>query len=99
MIKQTLNRITLVAALVASPITAVMATGSHCMPIGGVGMPNFVPETDGTITIVAPLTGSAETASGKITGQKKTATGLEMDMDILRWKSGMSMPLVNISLG
>lgn len=43
-------------------------------------MPNFVPEPDGTTTIVAPLTGSTVTASGKITSLRKTATGLEMDM-------------------
>ena len=51
------------------------------MPIGGVGMPNFVRQPDGTITIVAPLFGSATTASGKITAQRETKTGLEMDME------------------
>ena len=44
-------------------------------------MPNFVPQKDGTITIVAPLTGSVSNATGKITAQRKTATGMEMDME------------------
>ena len=39
------------------------------------------PQKDGTITIVAPLTGSVSAASGKITAKRKTATGLEMDME------------------
>ncbi|MCW8931244.1 MAG: hypothetical protein OQL19_13510 [Gammaproteobacteria bacterium] len=62
-------------------LSNTQAAESNCMPIGGTGMPNFVPQKDGTITIVAPLSGSVATASGKITAQRKTATGLEMDME------------------
>jgi len=61
--------------------TARAASAPDCMPIGGVGMPNFVPQDDGTITIVAPLTGSVRTTSGRITRQQETATGMEMDME------------------
>jgi len=66
--------------LMAAASTAQADEGS-CMPIGGTGMPNFVPQNDGTMTIVAPLTGSVVTASGKITAQRETKTGLEMDME------------------
>ncbi|HYQ71831.1 MAG TPA: hypothetical protein VET88_07875, partial [Gammaproteobacteria bacterium] len=66
----------LLAALVSGTVaglnsgnTARAASGPDCMPIGGVGMPNFVPQGDGTITIVAPLTGSVGTTSGRITRQ------------------------------
>ena len=68
------------AAITGASISSAQASVS-CMPIGGTGMPNFVPQDDGTITIVAPLTGSVATAAGKITAQRKTATGLEMDME------------------
>ena len=68
------------AAITGASISSAQAA-SNCMPIGGTGMPNFVPQDDGTITIVAPLTGSVTTAAGKITAQRKTATGLEMDME------------------
>jgi len=65
----------------AASVSTAQAVDKNCMPIGGLGMPNFVPEKDGTITIIAPLTGSVSSASGKITAQRKTATGLEMDME------------------
>lgn len=67
-------------ALAATNIESTFAI-ENCMPIGGVGMPNFVAQADGSFAIVAPLTGSASNASGKVTEQRKTATGLEMDME------------------
>lgn len=57
------------------------SAGAACLTIGGLGMANFAPQKDGTSTIVAPLSGTFGTAAGKITGQRKTATGLEMDME------------------
>jgi len=78
------KKITYLLILSASIITTTISSAhaaENCMPIGGTGMPNFVPQKDGTITIVAPLTGSVATAAGKITAQRKTATGLEMDME------------------
>ena len=69
------------ATIALGGLPGAEAAGKNCMPIGGLGMPNFVPQSDGTTTIVAPLTGSVTSASGKITAQRKTATGLEMDME------------------
>ncbi len=69
-----------VSLLFAGLSLANIHAKESCMPIGGVGMPNFVPQADGTITIVAPLTGSVAVASGTITSQRKTDTGLVMDM-------------------
>ena len=71
----------IISATIAGATVSNAQAGENCMPIGGTGMPNFVPQKDGTITIVAPLTGSVATAAGKITAQRKTATGLEMDME------------------
>jgi hypothetical protein len=52
------------------------------MPIGGVAIPNFFPEGEGKPVIIsAALTGSVQTAAGKILAQRQTATGLEMDME------------------
>ena len=72
----------LIFAIAVTAATAGTASaGEQCMPIGGVGMPNFVPQTDGSFAIVAPLTGSVSNAAGKVTGQRATETGLEMDME------------------
>jgi len=55
---------------------------AQCLKIGGVGIPNFFAEGEGRpIIISASLTGSVNTAAGKILAQRKTATGLEMDME------------------
>ena len=80
MLKKLTYQLIVAANILGSAAVSVHA-GESCMPIGGTGMPNFVPQKDGTITIVAPLTGSVSTAAGKITVQRKTATGLEMDME------------------
>lgn len=61
---------------------AAHAMPNNCMAIGGVAIPNFFAEGDGEpIIISAALTGSVDTAAGKITAQRETATGLEMDME------------------
>jgi len=80
MLKKLSHKLIISTLLSGSILSAVQAS-QNCMPIGGVGMPNFVPQEDGTITIVAPLTGSVANASGKVTAQRKTPTGLEMDME------------------
>ncbi|MDX2505234.1 MAG: hypothetical protein QNL62_12275 [Gammaproteobacteria bacterium] len=77
MFKQIITSIFFASAMASS----IASAEQSCMPIGGTGMPNFVPQKDGTITIVAPLTGSVSNATGKITAQRKTATGMEMDME------------------
>jgi hypothetical protein len=52
-----------------------------CVPIGGMAMPTFSPQSDGTIRITSPLTGSISAASGTITAKRETKTGLEMDLN------------------
>lgn len=74
------------AIVVASALVAGVPVGqAHaeaCQPIGGVAIPNFFAEGKGKpIIISAALTGSVTTAAGKITAQRNTATGLEMDME------------------
>lgn len=81
MFKKLMYALIVSATIAGATVSSAQAAGKSCMPIGGLGMPNFVPQSDGTTTIVAPLTGSAATASGKITAQRETKTGLEMDME------------------
>ena len=44
-------------------------------------MPTFSPQDDGTVRITAPLIGSVNAASGTITAQRETKSGLEMDLN------------------
>jgi len=78
MLKQSFSRFVFVGTMAA---TSFASAADVCMPIGGVGMPNFVAQSDGSFAIVAPLTGSVSNASGKITAQRVTPTGLQMDME------------------
>lgn len=80
MLKKTMNAVALSAGLFVAGGMAAHAA-SNCMPIGGLAMANFVPQADGTTTIVAPLMGSVASTSGRITAQKQTPTGLEMEME------------------
>lgn len=58
------------------------AHADNCIDLGGVAIPNFYDEGDGKpIIISATLTGSVQNAAGKITGQRMTKTGMEMDME------------------
>lgn len=76
-----LTSIALIAALIIGA-TQASAQGRDCLPIGGVAMPHFFPEGEGKPVIIsATLTGSVNNATGKILAQRKTATGLEMDME------------------
>lgn len=80
-------RFSLVALALASSIslsgtTSASAAPGMCAPIGGVAIPNFFAEGEGNpIIISATLIGSVQNAAGKITGQRETSTGLEMDME------------------
>lgn len=80
-----IKQLTIVAALTIATLTAGAATAyaddKTTLPIGGVGMANFVAQPDGTFTIVAPLSGSVANAAGKVIATRETATGLEMDME------------------
>lgn len=78
-------RKTTLGLFATSLMTLSFATTAHaesCMPIGGVAVPNFYAEGEGKPMIIsAALTGSVQNAAGKITAQRQTATGLEMDME------------------
>ena len=80
MFNKKLKQLIFAVAVTATTVGSVSA-GEQCMPIGGVGMPNFVPQADGSFVIVAPLSGSVSNAAGKVTGNRVTETGLEMDME------------------
>jgi len=82
MIKHIVKRTTLTAVLAALPFTSLMAASSQCMPVGGIGTANLYAEGESQpIVIAANMIGSVSNAAGKVTGQRKTATGIEMDME------------------
>lgn len=81
MIKQLATFGLLSVATMTTSIASVHADEIKSVPIGGIGMANFVPQPDGTFTIIAPLTGSVSNAAGKVTATRETPTGLEMDME------------------
>lgn len=73
-------------SLITGSLMAVsFASTAHaetCMTIGGVAIPNFFAEGEGKPMIIsAALTGSVQNAAGKITAQRVTPTGMEMDME------------------
>ena len=81
MFKKIIYGLALSATVAGASISNVNAA-ENCMLIGGVAIPNFFAEGEGKpIIISASLTGSVSTAAGKITGQRETATGMEMDME------------------
>ncbi len=81
MLKKKIYKLITIAAISGASVSTAHA-GSNCMPIGGVAIPNFFGEGEGKpIIISTPLTGSVDNAAGKITAQRKTTTGLEMDME------------------
>ncbi|MFQ3246679.1 MAG: hypothetical protein ACI9SP_003333 [Arenicella sp.] len=58
------------------------ALAENCIDLGGVAIANFHAEGEGKpIIIAASLMGSVSNAAGKITAQRTTKTGLEMDME------------------
>ena len=70
------------ATISGATLSSAQAKEVSCVPIGGVAIPNFFGEGEGKpIIISAALTGSVNNAAGKITAQRKTSTGLEMDME------------------
>jgi hypothetical protein len=71
-----------IAAVSLLTIVSTGALAESCMDIGGVAVANFYGEGKGKpIVISASLTGSVQNAAGKITAQRETKTGLEMDME------------------
>ena len=71
----------LVLSLLAFISANAFAGQKLCTPIGGTGMPTFSAQNDGTIRITAPLIGSVSAASGTITAQRETKSGLDMDLN------------------
>jgi len=81
MLKKLIYQLT-VSAFITGATVSIANAGSSCMSIGGVAIPNFFAEGKGKpIIISAALTGSVNNAAGKITAQRETPTGLEMDME------------------
>lgn len=82
MLKFSLVALALASSVSLAGTTSASAGTGVCAPIGGVAIPNFFAEGEGNpIIISATMTGSVQNAAGKITGQRETATGLEMDME------------------
>lgn len=82
MFKVSLVALALASGLSFSGASSASAAPAVCAPIGGVAIPNFFAEGEGNpIIISAALTGTVQNAAGKITAQRETATGLEMDME------------------
>jgi len=82
MIKLSLVALALASGISLSGASSASAAAAVCAPIGGVAIANFFAEGEGNpIIISAALTGTVQTAAGKITAQRETGTGLEMDME------------------
>ncbi len=80
--KNLLASATIGIALLTSGTLAQAAQNKQCLPMGGVAIANLFSEGKGKPVIIsATLTGSVNTAAGKITAQKTTATGLVMEME------------------
>jgi hypothetical protein len=69
------------AGLLVIVSTSAFSDQKMCTPIGGMAMPTFSPQADGAIRITSPLVGSVSAASGTITAQRETKSGLEMDLN------------------
>ncbi len=82
MFKKILFGLIISSTTVGTSASIAQAKEPSCVPIGGVAIPNFFAEGEGKpIIISAALTGSVNNAAGKITAQRETPTGLEMDME------------------
>jgi len=82
MFKKAIFGIFLSLLVVGAYTPMTFAEENSCIAIGGVAIPNFFAEGEGKpIIISAALTGRVSNAAGKITAQRETKTGLEMDME------------------
>lgn len=75
------KKIAATASLLVIISTSAFAGQKICTPIGGMAMPTFSPQADGSVRITAALIGSVSAASGTITAQRETKSGLEMDLN------------------
>lgn len=78
-----MKNITIIALTLFSAVfTAHSAQAAECLDLGGVASANFYAEGEGQpIIISATLIGSIQNAAGKITAQRTTKNGMEMDME------------------
>lgn len=75
------NITTIAFVLFSAVITVQSAHADECIDLGGVAIANFYAEGVGQPVIIsATLIGSVQNAAGKITAQRITETGMEMDM-------------------
>jgi len=70
-----------IASLLVFVSTSSVASQKTCTPMGGVAMPTFSPQADGSVRITASLIGNVTAASGTITAQRNTKSGMEMDLN------------------
>jgi hypothetical protein len=78
-----MKNITILAITLFSAVIGTQsAQAQSCLDLGGVAIANFYAQGEGEpIIISATLIGSVQNAAGKITAQRTTATGMEMDME------------------
>lgn len=77
-----MNAISFSGAFLALALSSGAAMAASCIEMGGVGVPNFYEEGEDKPAIIsAVLTGTVQSAAGKITATRATETGLEMDME------------------
>ncbi|MGK0441157.1 MAG: hypothetical protein ACJA0N_000954 [Pseudohongiellaceae bacterium] len=61
--------------------TSAVAGQKICAQMGGMAMPTLSPQADGTVRITSPLMGTVSAASGTITAQYETKSGVNMDLN------------------
>lgn len=82
MLEKIVCRSVVAAVIALTGASGAQAASQACMTVGGVAIPNFFAEgKNNPMIISAALTGSVNTAAGKIITQRQTQTGLEMDME------------------
>lgn len=82
MIKKLILSLAVTTTLASVGIASAQAASNSCKPVDGVAIANFYGEGEGKPVIISAASlGGWANAAGKITAQRKTATGLEMDME------------------
>lgn len=82
MFDKNINKLIISVMFSLAGVTGAFAETKSCIPIGGVAIADFFSEGENKpMVISASLTGSVSTAAGKITAQRMTKTGMEMDME------------------
>ena len=76
--KQLTHAIVLSAGMIAANAAGALAAEKQCIPIGGETLGHFY--NDGN-DVVAAMMGTWASARGTVKSQKKTATGLALEME------------------